>query len=48
MPPRAKRYEIRVTPFATLTKATWADIEAEAERVAHVRGHEEASVVRGD
>ncbi len=42
---RGKRYQVKVSPFGRLTKATWADIEAEAERVAHVRGHEEATVV---
>ena len=45
---KGKRYEVRVAAFARLTKATWADIEAEAERVAHARGHETATVVRGD
>jgi hypothetical protein len=42
---KARRYVVTVAPFAPLTKATWAEIEAEAERVAQVRGHQEASVV---
>ena len=42
---KGRRYEVRVTPFARLTNAIWADIEAEAERVAHVRGHATAAVV---
>ncbi|MDQ3463100.1 MAG: winged helix DNA-binding domain-containing protein [Actinomycetota bacterium] len=42
---KASRYVVTVAPFAPLTKATWAEIEAEAERVAQVRGHQEASVV---
>ncbi len=41
---KGKRYQVRVEPFSRLTKATWADIEEEAERVAHVRGHESAAV----
>ncbi len=42
---KRRRYEVTVAAFATLSKATWADIEAEAERVAHVRGHEAVAVV---
>ena len=42
---KGKRYEVRVTAFSPLTKAVWADVEVEAERVAHVRGHESAEVV---
>ena len=42
---KGRRYEVTVAPFATLTKAVWAEIEAEAERVAHVRGHQAAAVV---
>ncbi len=39
---KGRRYEVTVTPFTTLTKAAWAETEAEAERVAHVRGHQAA------
>lgn len=42
---KGKRYEVKVEAFSRLTKAVRADIEAEAERVAHVRGHETATVV---
>ena len=42
---KGRRYEVKVAAFATLTKATWAEIEAEANRVAHVRGHETVAVV---
>lgn len=42
---KGKRYEVKVEAFSKLTKAMRADIEAEAERVAHVRGHETATVV---
>lgn len=42
---KGKRYEVSVAPFATLTKATWVDVEAEAGRVAHVRCHEAEVVV---
>jgi Winged helix DNA-binding domain len=45
---KGKRYQLRVDAFSTLTKAVWADIEAEAERVAHVRGHEAAEVVEAE
>jgi hypothetical protein len=41
---KGKRYEVRVAAFAKLTKAMWADIEEESERVAHVRGHEVAEL----
>ena len=43
-----RRYELRVAAFRRLTKATWAEIEAEADRVAHVRGHDGATVVVDD
>jgi len=43
---RGRRYEVTVAAFATLDKAVWADIEAEVERVAHVRGHDVATMVR--
>jgi hypothetical protein len=42
---KGKRYEVKVEAFSRLTKAVRADIEAEAERVAHVRGHETTTVV---
>jgi hypothetical protein len=43
---KSRRYEVTVTPFAMLSEPVWADIEAEAERVARVRGHDAAAVVR--
>ena len=42
---RGRRYEVTVAPFARLTKAVWAEVEAEAVRVAHVRGRGDAVVV---
>jgi hypothetical protein len=42
---KGRRHKVSVAAFATLPKAVWADIEAEADRVAHVRGHESAIVV---
>jgi hypothetical protein len=42
---KARRYEVTVAPFATLPKPVWSQIEAEAERVARVRGHQVAAVV---
>ncbi len=47
---KGRRYQVRVTPFASLTKvaltkAVRAEIEAEAERVAQVRGHEAGAEV---
>ncbi|MDP9070623.1 MAG: winged helix DNA-binding domain-containing protein [Actinomycetota bacterium] len=42
---KRRRYEVTVAPFAKLTKAVWVEIEAEAERVAHVRSHQAATVV---
>ncbi len=42
---KGKRYQVRVEAFSKLTKAVWADMEGEAERLAHVRGHEAAEVV---
>lgn len=43
---KGKRYEVTVASFTTLTKGLWAEIEAEAERVAHVRGHDAATMKR--
>ncbi len=43
---KGRRYEVTVTPFARLANAVWAEIEAEAERVARVRGHDSAAVTR--
>jgi hypothetical protein len=43
---KGKSYEVTVTPFARLARAVWSEVEAEAERVAHVRGREGAVVVR--
>ena len=43
---KGRRYEVRVAPFGGLTKTVWADVEAEADRVARVRGHQTAAVVR--
>ena len=42
---RGKRYEVAVAPFSRLTRAVRAGIEAEAQRVAHVRGHDVAEMV---
>jgi Winged helix DNA-binding domain len=42
---KGRRYEVRVAGFGPLARATWAEIEAEAHRVARVRGHEEAAVL---
>lgn len=42
---RGRRYEMTLAPFATLTKAVWAEVEVEAVRVAHVRGHGDAVVI---
>ena len=42
---KGRRYQISVAPFSVLAKGVWTEIEAEAERVARVRGHEVASVV---
>lgn len=44
---KGKRYEVTVTPFGKVTKATTELIDAEAQRVAHVRGHERAAVAFG-
>jgi hypothetical protein len=41
---KGRRYEVKVSPFTRLSKATVAELEDEAERVALVRGHEVASV----
>ncbi len=43
---KGRRYQVTVAPFSTLPPGTWAEIEVEAERVAHVRGHESATVVQ--
>ena len=40
------RYEVTVAPFATWPKAVWTEVEAEAGRVARVRGREAAAVVQ--
>jgi len=42
---KGRRYQVRVAEFAPLTRTMRAGIEAEAERVAHVRGHEAVVVV---
>jgi len=41
---KGKRYEVKVTPFARLPKATISQLEGEAERVALARSHETVSV----
>lgn len=41
---KGTRYAVTVEPFGRLPKAVRALVEAEAERVAAVRGHDEASV----
>jgi hypothetical protein len=45
---KGRRYEVTVSPFARLTKATWGEVEAEADRVARVRGHEGAAVAQAE
>ena len=42
---KGSRYQVRVAAFGTLTPAAWAAIEAEAGRVARVRGLRRADVV---
>ncbi len=42
---KGRRYEVAVSPFATMTTAVWGEIEVEAARVAQVRGHEGSAVV---
>ena len=42
---KSKRYDVTVEPFGKLSKAVLAQVEAEAERLAHVRGHSSATVV---
>lgn len=42
---KGKRYQVTVTPFGRFTAAVLTEVEAEAERVAHVRGHQGADVV---
>ena len=42
---KGKRYEVTIAPFSTMTRTVRAAVEEEAQRVAHVRGHEVASVV---
>jgi len=44
---RGGRYQVTVSPFGAVPAAVWAEIEAGAERVAHVRGHQAATVVDG-
>ena len=39
---KGKRYAVTVTPFGRLAKAVVAEVDAEAQRVAVARGHEEA------
>jgi hypothetical protein len=41
---KGTRYEVRVTPFGRLAKATAVQLDDEAQRVALARGHEVASV----
>ena len=41
---KGRRYEVRVEPLSRIAKAARSAIEAEAERVAGVRGHESATV----
>ncbi len=43
---KGKRYEVTVTPFTTLNRAVWGEVEDEAERVARARGREATTVVR--
>ncbi|MCA1693176.1 MAG: winged helix DNA-binding domain-containing protein, partial [Actinobacteria bacterium] len=42
---KGKRYEVTVEPFARLSKTVLAEVDEEAERVAHVRGHQSTDVV---
>jgi hypothetical protein len=44
---KARGYEVTVAPFERLAKAVWAEVEAEAERVARSRGRQPAAVIRG-
>ena len=41
---KGRRYEVTVAPFSPLTKGVRAEVEEEAHRVAHVRGHDLAVV----
>ena len=41
---KGKRYQLTVTPFGALTRTVRAGLEAEAQRVAQVRGHDEATI----
>jgi len=43
---KGKSYEVTVTPFGKLSKAGWDGVDAEADRVARVRGRQDARVVR--
>ncbi|HVE45856.1 MAG TPA: crosslink repair DNA glycosylase YcaQ family protein [Acidimicrobiales bacterium] len=43
---KGRRYEVTVGCFRAIAKTVWAEIEAEAERVAHVRGHTDGAVVK--
>lgn len=42
---KGKRYEVTVAPFARLSKAVMAELEAEAQRIARVRRYESGPVV---
>ncbi len=44
---KGKGYEVTVTPFGRLGKAVWAEVEAEAQRVARARGRPSATVIAG-
>ncbi len=41
---KGKRYAVTIQPLARLAQAVLSEVEAEAARLAHVRGHERASV----
>ena len=44
---KAGRHEVTVAPFTTLTKGVWREMEAEARRVARVRGRENVQIAVG-
>lgn len=44
---KGQGYEVTVSPFGRFGKAVWAEVEAEAERVAHSRGRQPLEVIRG-
>ena len=44
----AKKLTITVEPFGPLRKSAWPDVDAEAERVASVRGAQDVSVKHAD